>query len=336
MALLAGAAWAAEAGYEAIISVDADGQHDPREASLLLAEATNHDWPAIVIGSRRMVESTVPKSSLFGRAFSNFWVRMECGQELADTQSGYRLYPVAEMLQLALRSRRYDFEVEVLARAAWAGIPIYSVSVSVHYPPGAERTSHFHQLKDNFRLTILHTRLVIRALMPFPHRRLIGRSNGFVAGEAARVKSVVLHPIKFIRQICLEHTTPFQLAVAVWLGVFLGALPLIAVHTVVILYVAHRLHINKLAAVGASQFCMPPLVPVLCMQIGYFCRHGQLLWDINWETMVVQIHERLLEWFFGSLLLGPAFGLLLGGVTYLTVSRLRGKSCSEALAMKNE
>ncbi|MCA1765407.1 MAG: DUF2062 domain-containing protein, partial [Desulfobulbaceae bacterium] len=114
-----------------------------------------------------------------------------------------------------------------------------------------------------------------------------------------------------------------QLASAAWMGVFLGALPLIAIHTVAIIYVSHRLHLNKLTAITASQVCMPPLVPVLCIEIGYFMRHGSLLVDLNWETMVVQIHYRLWEWLLGSLLVGPLLGLLVGGVLYFAIKNLR-------------
>jgi uncharacterized protein (DUF2062 family) len=237
------------------------------------------------------------------------------------------------LLQLSLRARRFDFEVEVLARAAWAGVPIRSVSVAVHYPHKSERVSHFHQIKDNLRLTLLHTRLVLRTLTPLPHRRLLERET---ASRDMKIKSVLLHPFVFLKQICLEHTSPFLLAAAVWLGIFLGALPLLAVHTVVIIYVAHRLHLNKFAAVGASQVCMPPVVPVLCMQIGYFFRNGRLLFDISWETMVVQIHQRLFEWFLGSLLLGPILGVVLGVITYLAVARIRAINCMAGEAQENE
>ncbi|HSH13268.1 MAG TPA: glycosyltransferase family 2 protein, partial [Desulfurivibrionaceae bacterium] len=169
-AILAGARWASEHGYARIITVDADGQLDPGEAHLL-AEAAADQEQALVIGARRMDRSNAPRPSLFGRSFSNFWVHLETGRELPDTQSGFRLYPVKELLQLVTDCRRYDFEVEVLTRAAWAGLPILTVPVSVHYPPGGERVSHFHQFRDNFRLTCLHTRLVSRALLPWPHRR---------------------------------------------------------------------------------------------------------------------------------------------------------------------
>lgn len=320
-AILAAAQIAREQGYEAIITVDADGQLDPSDGQYL-AEKAMEKWPALVIGSRRMDSESAPAASLFGRAFSNFWVRLECGLELPDTQSGLRLYPVAELLSLKIRCRRYDFEIESLVRLAWSGVAVRSVPVSVHYPEPEERQSHFHQFKDNFRLTMLHTRLVCRALCPWPHSKLVELSPEEKLQKRQDTLSL-LHPVKLIRRLCLEHTSTLQLAVAVWMGIFLGALPLIACHTVAILYVTHRLHLNKPAAVSASQFCMPPVVPVICMQAGYFMRKGHFLLDINWDTMVLQIDQRLWEWLIGSLVVGPLLGLIGAALVYFSVRRLR-------------
>ena len=114
-AIMAGARIASEKGYDAIITIDADGQHDPASIPLL-AEETKNQWPVVVLGNRRMIDETVPRSSLFGRSFSNFWVRLETGWSLPDTQSGMRLYPVRELLLLPIQTSRYDFEIESLVR----------------------------------------------------------------------------------------------------------------------------------------------------------------------------------------------------------------------------
>ncbi len=315
-AMLAGAKWALAQGYAAMITVDADGQLDPSEAHLLAVKAVE-SWPCLVIGNRKMDPEKTPGASRFGRAFSNFWVRMETGLDLPDTQSGFRLYPLAQLLAQSFRCTRYDFEIESLVRLAWSGVKVAAVPVSVYYPPPDERQSHFHQFKDNFRLTMLHTRLVLRALSPMPHK---GRKRQ----ARPKINVSVFHPVRLLKTLCLEHSTSFQLAVAVWMGIFLGALPLLFVHTVTIIYVAHKLHLNKAAAVAASQLCMPPVVPVLCIQAGYFLRKGEFLLDISWDIAVVQLHERLWEWFLGSLVLGPIFGFLGALISYFGIKRLRG------------
>jgi len=330
-AILTGARLASQWGYDAIVTVDADGQLDPREIGLLVDEARCR-WPILVVGARRMDRDNAPRSSLFGRKFSNFWVRLECGRDLPDTQSGFRLYPVEPLSQLPVRTRRYDFEVEVLARAAWAGLRIGSVPVSVRYAEGERHNSHFHQLKDNLRLTLLHTTLVTRALFPWPHRRLAGTPPSISSAEMAGRR----HPLRLLRHLVREHGSPLELAVAVWMGIFLGALPLIAVHTVVILYVTHRLHLNKIAAVAASQFCAPPILPVVCVEVGYFLRHGALLLDASWETLVVQAPYRLWEWALGSLIVGPLLGLVGGGLAYFARRWFRSRKAIRVEAAANK
>lgn len=182
-ALLAAARLALAEGFDLLLTVDADGQHVPADAPRLLAEA-RAAWPALVVGNRAMEGEHVPRSSRFGRAFSNGWVRLECGRRLGDTQSGFRAYPVAFLARTHFLSRRYTFEVEVLVKAAWAGLPIRDVPVRVIYPPGRERVSHFRAFRDNARLTALHTWLVTCRLWALlTGRAYLGRSATTSAKE---------------------------------------------------------------------------------------------------------------------------------------------------------
>jgi len=330
-AILTAAKEAARQGFAMMVTVDADGQLDPAEAGKLTDAARREKGPVMVIGARRMEEAGAPGSSLFGRKFSNFWVHLECGLTLPDTQSGMRLYPVAELLSLPVRSRRYGFEVEVISRMAWAGIRVVSVDVGVVYPP--DRISHFHRFVDNMRLSFCHARLVLRAICPWPHQRLAAADTGGKTcrdgGDEKNPAAVWLHPAAFFRKLCLEHTSAWQLAAAAWIGVFLGAVPLLALHTVAIIYVTHRLHLNKLAAVGASQLCMPPVVPVLCVETGYWLRHGTFLLKADWDTVVGEAHLRLWEWLLGSLIIGPVLGTVVALAFYLVIKTLRRGAVEE-------
>ncbi len=316
-AIMTGAMEADRLGFEAIVTIDADGQHHPADIAALVRQG-RRSWPSIVIGKRDMEAGGAPASSIFGRDFSNFWIRMECGREVADSQSGLRLYPVKELLWLRPRERGYGFEVEVLVRAAWAGIEINSVRVSVHYPDPSKRISHFKGLRDNARLSLLHARLVLRALAPWPHKRLVTDGKGLKVGR------YLFHPIKLIKRLCMEHASPLLLATSAWTGLFLGALPLLACHTVVILYVCHRLHLNKVASVAASQFCCPPLVPVACIEVGYFLRHGDFITTLTWDSAVIQLPQRLWEWLLGSLVVGPVLATI--GATLLYSSLILFKA----------
>lgn len=318
-AILAGAQLARDHGYQAILTIDADGQHDPADAPLLL-ECAASSWPCIVIGARRMETLNVPRSSLFGRDFSNFWVRIECGQTLPDTQSGYRLYPVEFLESSRFLSRRYTFEIEVLVRGRWAGLPVLSVPVAVYYPPGDERISHFHKFKDNLRLSFLHSYLVTRSLIPWPHRRLFGEDPA-----SERLPSIY-QPAVYFRALSREHSSAGQLAAAVWVGIFLGALPIMPFATAIIIYVCFRLHLNKLAAVGASNVCAAPFVPFLCIQLGHYLVYGSFWYEFNRNTLLHQLQYRLWEWLLGAMIIGPLLGAAFALLTNRLVRSVRKRT----------
>ncbi|NIQ97773.1 MAG: glycosyltransferase family 2 protein, partial [Desulfuromonadales bacterium] len=155
-AILTAAREAKRLGMTHIVTIDADGQHDPADFERFVATMQSDPW-GIVVGKRDFSVANVPGSSRFGRRFSNFWLRVQTGRKLGDTQSGYRAYPLAVLEELCLGEKHYSFEVEVLVKAAWAGVRLYDVDIAVHYPPAKERVSHFRGFMDNFRLTLLNT-----------------------------------------------------------------------------------------------------------------------------------------------------------------------------------
>jgi len=176
---------AAAAAADYAVTVDADGQHDPRDARRLVAAARAGGRPLVVGARSGMDGAHVPSSSRFGRAFSGFWVWACGGPRVVDSQSGFRAYPIAETLALRTRARRFEFEVEVLVRARWAGIPVIELPVSVTYPPSQERVSHFHRGWDSLRNAATFSRLLIlRALLATtprstaPPRRIGGTRAG--------------------------------------------------------------------------------------------------------------------------------------------------------------
>jgi len=154
------------------LTIDADGQHRAGEA-VRLAAAIPPSGKPIILGRRTgMTRETAPWGSRFGRKFSNFWVWAASGRKLKDSQSGFRLYPLPETLELRPKARRFQFEVEVLALAAWAGMEILEVPVSVVYQPPGERISHFRPWSDFWRNASTFTRLIVRrVLVPKGRRR---------------------------------------------------------------------------------------------------------------------------------------------------------------------
>ena len=155
-AILSGAKKAKELGYDCFITMDADKQHIASQIKKLLDV---YEEGSIVIGNRDFSGDNVPDSSKFGRKFSNFWVALESWTKLGDTQSGFRMYPIT-ILDLPLKNKRFDFEIEILVFHRYRGGKIIDIEVECYYPPKEERVSHFDKLHDNIRLTIVHTKLM--------------------------------------------------------------------------------------------------------------------------------------------------------------------------------
>lgn len=153
------------------LTIDADGQHDPADGEALLAVA-RQGARAIVVGNRQgMTGGHVPWTSRFGRGFSNLWVWVSGGPWIADSQSGFRLYPLPETLALGVAARRYQFEVEVLVRARRCGLGILEAPVSVVYQPKGVRVSHFRPWRDFFRNSATFCRLICSRLFRWERRR---------------------------------------------------------------------------------------------------------------------------------------------------------------------
>ena len=158
----------AGSGFGYMLTLDADGQHEPADlpAFLQLADTGKNFF---AIGCRDFSGQPVPGGSRFGRKLSNLLLRLETGIRSADCQSGLRMYPVKLLADLPFRCSRFDFEAEVLVLAAWAGAEFRDLPVKVYYPPRGERITHFRPLPELTRLTGLHLRLLAESL--FQKRR---------------------------------------------------------------------------------------------------------------------------------------------------------------------
>lgn len=162
-ALLTGFTAAAKT-CEWAITLDADGQHLAEDARHLIGAIPDGQRP-LIIGSRQGMQAEhVPWTSRFGRGFSNFWVWLAGGPLVADSQSGFRLYPLPEILALPVKARRFQYEVEVLVLARQHNITILETSVHVVYQKGNERISHFRPFVDFWRNSATFSRLLCKRI----------------------------------------------------------------------------------------------------------------------------------------------------------------------------
>lgn len=163
-ALRTGFDFARSLGYDYAITIDSDGQHYADDL-VQFTDALTTVGNAIIIGSRNMNQSAVPGKSSFGNKFSNFWFWVNTGIKRNDTQSGYRLYPLKPLEKINFITKKYEFEIEVLVRAAWSGVDVIEVPVKVYYPEKEKRISHFRPFKDFSRISVLNTVLVTIAFL---------------------------------------------------------------------------------------------------------------------------------------------------------------------------
>ena len=141
------------AGADAVITLDGDGQHLPHDIPRLVELAERHP-DAIVIGARLQARNDVPRPRYFANRFANFWIAWAAGQRIADSQSGFRVYPAAVLRQAracADRAASFVFESEILIEAGRRGTPLLAVPIAARY--GAHyRRSHFRPVVDVLRI----------------------------------------------------------------------------------------------------------------------------------------------------------------------------------------
>ncbi len=304
-------------GATHIVTIDADGQHDPDELPKFFA-AVHKNPMAVHVGCRDFETADVPGISRFGRAFSNFWLRVQTGSKIMDSQSGFRAYPLTIFKDLAFTDSRYSFEVEVLVRSAWAGLELCDIPISVYYPPREKRVSHFRAFADNVRISWLNTRLTLRSILPWPHQKITRHGDELDAVSIVR-------PLKSLKILLQKEATARGLAAAVFIGVFFGTLPLIGLRTLVILFIAGYFAQNRIAALAASQLCIPPFVPAICIEVGHYLRHGSFLTEISMQTLGYEALERIWEWIIGSLIVAPVLASLAAGATYWAAWMMRNR-----------
>jgi predicted LPLAT superfamily acyltransferase len=167
-AVMAGLRAAAAQGFTHAVQVDADGQHELADLPKLLAAAK--DNPAALICGEPQFDDSVPKSRLYGRKLTAFWVAVETlSLRMPDTMCGYRVYPLAAtvaLLDAVQLGRRMDFDIEIVVRLYWRRVPLVGVPTAVIYPEGG--TSNFRMLADNVLITKLHTKLTLGMMLRLP------------------------------------------------------------------------------------------------------------------------------------------------------------------------
>ena len=147
VALHTGIMAAFEMGLEFAITIDADGQHDPREIPLFLQKEVD-TGAEVIVGNRMADKKDMPGDRVFANRVTSWFVSLRSRTHIPDSQNGYRLIKTSLYKTLRIRAARYAAESEVLIRAARNGAKIDWVPVATIY--GTE-VSSVHPVIDTLR-----------------------------------------------------------------------------------------------------------------------------------------------------------------------------------------
>ena len=317
MALKAGFDLALKKGFTHAITFDADGQHLHQDIPVLLQKISKEPQ-TLWIGDRLLaVEGGKPQParSRFGRQFGAFWYKYYTGLHIRDTQCGLRCYPLQRVVDLKCKSKRYEFEIEILIAAAWSGIPVKSVAVHMLYLPREKRVSHFRPVRDFLRISKVNGGAAMTRIF-FP--RTFVHTPG--AGFFQKVKTFIFMELKM-------NATPFKAAMSLAVGTFIAIMPIHGIQVVTLLLLSYIFKLNRPLTLLAVTITSPPTLPFwiaagliagklicpqpLALQIVEICKSVTpdviLNWARSWNA--VTFAEGFVQWALGSVLLA-----IIGGV----------------------
>ena len=321
-ALRKGFEYAFNAGYDYALTIDTDGQHYP-EDSLVFLQKLQEIPGAFLIGARNLNQTNVPGKSTFGNRFSNFWFRLETGIRLPDTQSGFRLYPIARMKGMHFFTNKYEFEIESMVRCAWKGIPVLPVPIQVYYPKQEERVTHFRPLKDFFRISVLNSILVIITFLFIKPRDLLIKpfqQKGFLKG---------------LRHLLFDPTeTPYTRAASVGFGIFMGIVPIWGFQLLIGIPLAILFRMNKaLFILAANISIFPPIIWAASLACGKLLFKNPN-WKIDFHNLQWnEVAQTGKEFFIGGTVLAIVSSIIAFMATYFILkwrAKHQTKASSEA------
>jgi glycosyltransferase involved in cell wall biosynthesis len=139
--------YAVDNGFDAVITIDADGQHDPAFAPAMIRALDDAD---VVVGTREISGRAVPIHRRFANMISSWLTRALSGARISDSQSGYRAMRTEVLRHVHARGERYEFETDFLILAARKGYRFGEVPISTVY--GTATPSHFRSIRDAVRV----------------------------------------------------------------------------------------------------------------------------------------------------------------------------------------
>ncbi len=167
--------WACGQGLEGVVTLDADGQHLPREIPKFLEcyEKTGGD---LIIGGRaHLFGEMLPRRRMANR-FSAWTISIASGTGITDSQSGFRFYSTRLLHAVRLRSNGFAMESEVIVRAGRGGFKVLTTPIELGFVDGVS-TSHYKPLMDTVRIAGFVFLTYLQCLLPARGEK-VPRSGG--------------------------------------------------------------------------------------------------------------------------------------------------------------
>ena len=120
-----------------------------------------------------------------------------------------------------------------------------------------------------------------------------------------------------------------MLGASTFTAVLISILPLPGLQSILLLLAIGRFRLNRVWTMAIHHALWTPLAAPVCIEAGYFLRHGGFLAEMSWQTLAVQAPYRLLEWVLGGLTLGPLLAFGAGLLVYFAAWRIKAKLSTE-------
>lgn len=150
-----------------IVTVDCDGQHS-LEDTITCAKLTLENPACLILGCRQFHDKSIPLRSRFGNNFTRLTIKLLCGINVSDTQTGLRGMS-CELLReyfAATKGERFEYEMNMLIEAKESGIPIKEFPIQTIYLENNE-SSHFNPLIDSIRIYKVFLKFSLSSLSSF-------------------------------------------------------------------------------------------------------------------------------------------------------------------------
>jgi glycosyltransferase involved in cell wall biosynthesis len=155
-ALRTGFQYVLQKGYQVVITLDADGQHNPLEIPTLL-KIFERVKPDILIASRAVAFGEMTFLRRFWNRLGARAVSRLCHSDITDSQSGFRLIRKEVLTSINLSTTGYETEMELLIKSCKKGFSVLSVPIKIHAVDGTG-SSHFKPVIDTWLICKLFLR----------------------------------------------------------------------------------------------------------------------------------------------------------------------------------